>query len=384
MERPSLMGMPANKRVRAVRKFLTVLILTGTVTAGAGAAADLEPELKEPTGPAPTESTAPAVHSRKGFPYSFDDVSGNLVIITCQSPMGGSSGSGFIARMDGKTYIFTNQHVIMGAQSIEFVTIKGEHLKPTAVELSARRDIARLLIDDREDALEISTEAGMGLPCAVYGNSEGAGVATELYGEITGVGADLLEVSAEFVAGNSGSPVLNEKKEVVGIASYVRFSTPSRMTENTRFENQARRFCFRLSNARWAKVNWRKYNEDYGLPYREHEAAVTSLFEIIGGLFEEPFNAVSVSTSDSELRKWCGEYNRIVSNRGSQLRRDVGNSTEVLSAYCQRRARSMESMLEKRDLTGFLREEFEGFAYAYGYAVEAIDYYETKLPGLSY
>ena len=362
----------------------TLIGLGGLLAGAAFAAEDQAPKDGAPVAAAAETKTKQAGGSTANFPYAFDDVSGNLVIITCHAPMGDSAGSGFIANMDGKTYIFTNQHVIMGAETIEFVTVKGEQLKPTAVELSARRDIARLKIPDREDALVIGSDAGMGMPLAVFGNSEGAGVATALYGEVTGVGADLLEVSAEFVEGNSGSPVLNGKKEVIGIASYVRFSQPSRMTENTRFENQARRFCYRLNNVRWVAVNWKKYNQDYGVPYREHEAVVTSVFDIISGLFEEPFRTVSVSTSDSELQKWCGDHNRIVGNKGSQMRRDVGSSAEALSSYCQRRARSLEMKLDKRDLTEFLRDEFEGFVYAYGYATEAIDYFGTKLPGFSY
>ncbi len=33
-------------------------------------------------------------------------------------------------------------------------------------------------------------------------------------------------------------------------------------------------------------------------------------------------------------------------------------------------------------MTGFLREETEGFIYSFQYASEAIDYFNTKLPAL--
>nr|MDA3834155.1 hypothetical protein [Spirochaetales bacterium] len=39
------------------------------------------------------------------IPYSFSDVSENLVIIECTTSMGKMVGSGFIAEMDGKIYI---------------------------------------------------------------------------------------------------------------------------------------------------------------------------------------------------------------------------------------------------------------------------------------
>ncbi len=316
------------------------------------------------------------------FPFSFDDVAQNLVIIECSSELGDSAGSGFIARMDGKTYIFTNQHVIMGADRIEFATVAGEHIAPKGVELALTRDIARLPIDDRDDALTISENVLMNMPLAVFGNSEGGGVATELYGEVTGVGADLVEVSAEFVSGNSGSPVINKNKEVIGIASYVRFSRPSRMTENTKFENKTRRFCYRLTNEKWAPVRWRQYNEKYGKPYQETVALVDSVFDVVGGFFEAPFNTVSESYIDSELERWSGQHNRAVSSSGNQRRVEVGKSTKALAKYCERHARNLGMKLQQRDLTEFLRDEFEGYKGAFEYAAEVINYFNTKLPAM--
>ncbi len=316
------------------------------------------------------------------FSYSFNDISSNLVMITCKMPTGEAAGSGFLGRMDGKTYIFTNQHVIMGAGRIDFITAKGESLKPISVELAASRDIVRLELPDRTDALYISANVGMGSPIAVFGNSEGG--ATELYGKIEGVGADRLEVTAEFVSGNSGSPLLNENREVVGIASYVRISRHNRTTENTRFENKDRRFCYRLNDVQWVPVNWRKYNADYGLAYRENTELVEFLFDIINGMYEEPFSTVPENCSNAELKRWCGDHNRVVSHRSNQFRRELGSSAEALSSFCQRRARSMDIILKHRNLSGFLRNEFEGFESAYSYASEAIDYFGTKLPGVGY
>ena len=330
------------------------------------------------------QNTTEQADAADKIPFSFDDVASNLVIITCQSPYGDTAGSGFIAKMDGKTYIFTNQHVIMGTTHIDFVTVKGEKLRPTGVELSLKRDIVRLPIADRTNALEVGGNAGMGTPLAVFGNSEGAGVATELYGKVTGVGADRLEVSAEFVPGNSGSPVIDKDKKVIGIASYVLSSHTTWMNENTRFENKARRFCYRLTDTRWIPVNWRNYNETYGNTYRENEALVDALFNVINGMYDKPFASVSANCSDNELKKWCDEHNRVIGRRGDQLRRDIGNCAEALSGYCQRRAHSLEDKLDKRDLTAFLREEFEGFVYAYESASDAIAYFGTKLPSISH
>ena len=281
------------------------------------------------------------------FSYTFNDVYDKLVIIECKGKHGSWSGSGFVAAMDGKTYLFTNQHIVLGADTISFKTAKGEVLRPRAVELSATRDIARLLLED-QDAFAVSDNASMGAPLAVFGNSEGSGVATELFGKITGVGAELVEVSAEFVSGNSGSPVLNQDQEVIGIASYVRYSTPSRMKEGTQFENKVRRFCYRLTNVRWARVNWKKYNAEYGYTYRENEAMVETIFNVVNRLYDEPFGRVTENHTDSTLARWSNQHNRAVNSSGSQRRTEVDKSTKVLSHFCQQRARSLELKFKKK------------------------------------
>ena len=79
------------------------------------------------------------VEIKEQFPYSFDDVCDKLVLIECKGRHGDWSGSGFVAVMDGKTYIFINQHIILGADSIRFTTAAGEALRPRAVELAATR-----------------------------------------------------------------------------------------------------------------------------------------------------------------------------------------------------------------------------------------------------
>jgi hypothetical protein len=331
------------------------------------------------------------------FEYSFNDIADNLVIITCEN----SSGSGFIAKMNGKTYLLTNQHVILGSEKISFQTATGRALRPRSVELSARRDIVRLLLTD-EGGFEIADSMSMGSPIGVFGNSEGGGVATELYGKVTGVGADVVEVSADFVKGNSGSPVLNLEQEVIGIASYLRYSRKKRDTEGTRFENQTRRFCHRLTGTKWKPVNWKKYNKDYGKRYRTNEQLVDSIFEIINQWYDSPFGKISADEHpDMDLRKWSTAHNHMVNrivrlndkgratrhqldNTNKQIRKDIGDSATVLAKVCKSRARQMRMLATQKELTEFLRKEFEGYAYSLEYAAKAIDRFGDKLSDINY
>ena len=85
------------------------------------------------------------------FDYTYSDISDRLVVIKHEL----GTGSGFIAAMDGKTYLFTNQHIILGAEKISFTTVSGEKLRPRKVKLSTTRDIARLLLSDETEGFSL-------------------------------------------------------------------------------------------------------------------------------------------------------------------------------------------------------------------------------------
>ncbi len=323
-----------------------------------------------------TERKKSEAENKAHFSFTFNDVSKNLVIIEYKTSLGDMSGSGFIAKMDGKTYLFTNQHVIMGADSIVFKTVTGEKITPLGVELSVERDIARLPIEDREDALIITDTIAKDIPIAVFGNSDGVGVASELHGKINGLGPDLFEVSADFVSGNSGSPVINTNKEVIGIASYVYSPEPNWINEGTKFENQVRRFCYRLTNVKFTPVNWRTYNEKYGKPYLATQNTIDSVLAIVIGWGEDPFRRVPTNNlPDISLNSWSANHNKMVErmadiiekNSGSRsafnkLRDEISQSATDLSNIMRSLSSDMKKMAKDPALTGFLQGEFESYA----------------------
>lgn len=317
------------------------------------------------------------------FDYSFDDISDKLVIISCNSERGRSAGSGFVAKMDGKTYLFTNQHVIMGADSISCRTADGETLTPRGVELSSKRDIARILIEDRE-GFGFSETFALNNPLGVFGNSEGAGVATELYGEVTGLGVDLVEVNAEFVSGNSGSPVLDANQEVIGIASFVRVSwhpdddkkkksekksddtkDDKEEDEEDKFKPKTRRFCYRLDDLKWQRVRWKIYNKEYGELYRETDAATVNIFDIISVWINNPLEPVPLDSDlSSDLKRWIEAHNYLISRRKNgtikhnNFVKEYISSLEKLSSSCSQRSWSLEMFAKKPDMSAFMKEEF--------------------------
>ena len=94
--------------------------------------------------------------------------------------------------------------------------------------------------------------------------SDGQGVVTELEGSIDGVGPDKLEVSYEFVSGNSGGLLVNAKtQEVLGVATFVtRAPKADWVKEGTRFE-EVRRFCVRWTNKEeWVPIAWERFRKE--------------------------------------------------------------------------------------------------------------------------
>ena len=314
---------------------------------------------------------------KAGFDYTFDDLADKLVIITCKGEAGRSAGSGFVAKMNGRTYLFTNQHVIMGADTIRMKTANGETLLPRGVELSKTRDIARIRIDDR-DGFKISEKFAMGIPLGVFGNSEGAGVATELFGEVTGIGVDLVEVSAEFVSGNSGSPVLDKNQEVIGIASYVRvFWEPGEDQEEEDDEpkSKTRRFCYRLTNLEWKPVKWKDYNNRYGKLYRNSETMSANVFNIVSIWSDSPLEKIPDNNDMAQdLADWARRHNDIIDRyqrrqfRKKNFLNAYSESLGILSKACRDRSRRASMFAKQRELSGFLREEFEKHSYSLEYA----------------
>jgi hypothetical protein len=315
---------------------------------------------------------------KQAFPYSFNDIRDNLVIVEHEN----GTGSGFIAKMGEHYYIFTNQHVIFGASKIRFKSVSGKQLHPKKVELSASRDIARLLLDT-DEGFAVSGNIIMDSPIGVFGNSDGAGVATELYGKINGIGADLVEVSADFVSGNSGSPVLNHDKEVIGIASYVRFSGNNRSKKGTKFENKTRRFCYRIADSRWVSVNWGKYNKKYGAPYAENEQLLRSLETIYNDWDGDVSNRIQLGIdSNRHILSWAETHNEMTSKyRGqSKFRSECAKSLETLGGLCKGASLTTAKLLasEEKYLTDFLKDGFKRQANTF-HAYEDLNLYISSL-----
>lgn len=190
----------------------------------------------------------------------FDKVQDKLVIVEGSN----GRGSGFVAKdSDGVKYFYTNKHVVEGQRKIAARLLNGQEIKLGNFQYAEDCDVVRFKISDIYPALEFDLTIPMiGDKVFVFGNSAGAGVATEITGEILGVGPSSIEISNRFVPGNSGSAVLNQDGKIVAIATYVAILAEKNdwRFSGTRYAD-IRRFGIRIMNAKWKSCEFNDFVE---------------------------------------------------------------------------------------------------------------------------
>jgi Trypsin-like peptidase domain len=173
---------------------------------------------------------------------------------------GGGAGSGFICKMSDGIFVCTNQHVVAGMPTVRITRLDNARVAPGVAQAAIGHDLMRFATADAPRPLvamaNVEAEARIGDDVFVLGNSEGARVIQPLSGKLLGIGPDRIEVSAPFVPGNSGSPIIHARTgRVIGIAAYLaqrRYSEYAGHKDTT-----VRRFGYRLDSVRqWQPVSW--------------------------------------------------------------------------------------------------------------------------------
>ena len=176
------------------------------------------------------------------------------------------SGSGFICKSGATTLLYTNIHVVTRFKGLTFTRNDGPVLLPGRGELAAGRDIARFEVTPvpskpLEMITNFESNVRIGDAVVVLGNSGGGGVVTALPGVINGIGPDRIEVSAQFIPGNSGSPIIHiNTGKVIGIATY---HTLLSADPKKGIQSSIRRFGYRIDNgATWESISWPAFQRD--------------------------------------------------------------------------------------------------------------------------
>ena len=148
-------------------------------------------------------------------------------------------GSGVIYKKDGDTaYIFTNNHVISGAEKIDILLASGEKLSGELVGADTYSDIAVIKIAAdkvttiaefaNSDTIKVGeTAIAIGSPLgSVYANTVTQGIISSLSRTVTSqtedgqtISTNAIQTDAAINPGNSGGPLINIQGQVIGINS---------------------------------------------------------------------------------------------------------------------------------------------------------------------
>jgi S1-C subfamily serine protease len=145
---------------------------------------------------------------------------------------GDFSGTAFVIKVEGgSSSLITNYHVVQALYESGGRTVSllhdSERYSAKIVETDPGNDLALLSADQKFPALATVTEdVAPGAPVVVVGAPLGlaqsvtTGVVSAIRDDIPGEhGRTYIQFSAPINPGNSGGPVVNARKEVVGIAS---------------------------------------------------------------------------------------------------------------------------------------------------------------------
>ena len=198
-------------------------------------------------------------------PQLTQEFSNSLVFIEGKA----GSGSGFVCSLGGKKFVVTNQHVIAGNPAAKFTLLDRSPIQTGQASAAVGHDIMTFALSSEAKAMEVMNDveknAAIGDDVSVLGNSNGDRVIAPIAGKLVGIGPDRIEVSAEFVTGNSGSPIVHIKSgKVIGIATYATVRRIDSITGKPKDPPEVKRFGFRLDSVKkWEPIVWPAYTADF-------------------------------------------------------------------------------------------------------------------------
>ena len=268
-----------------------------------------------PTQPAPQPSAtaspitqAQAPSSPTPSPAPQLDILSQVYLVTTDQ----GKGSGFFVVMSDGTFFVTNFHVVEGAKTIDCSNpTRHFTLAGGQIQIATDRDLVRIRAA-RSAGLPLNESPTIGQSAAAYGDSGGKDIVTKLDGKILGVGPRELEVSSEFIPGNSGGPIITSSGDVVAVATYVARETgiPDWVKSGTRFKG-TRRFGVRVSNdIKWTPMPLATF-EDQSARISKTDDLIDELIATSRELIYDPFQrAIQTNFPDIEaISNFVNNYN---------------------------------------------------------------------------
>jgi hypothetical protein len=300
-----------------------------------------------------------------GKGISFDEEQMKNLLVNIDLDEG--SVCGFLANMDGNQYVLTNTQLISGHPRFTLSTLSGTMLRPSKIELSATRDLARI---------QVESDAGLNLATAVPDDTEivlaGFNSSQSSYSEMGGIVQNATEerfdITSAFGKENCGSPVLTAKMEACGIASNIDYYTNTGLS----WGPASRTFIYRIEGDSWFAPNWKQYDTLFGKPLRSADSFRQQVYGLAGNWMKNLKSRIETEEDlPLEVQRWIKQHNGMVSNledkrssskKGSDpnksFRKDFSDSCSALVAMCEAKAKTLAFVAEQKNTTPFTSNEF--------------------------
>lgn len=200
-----------------------------------------------------------------------------------------------------------------GNQNVKIRTLDSSVLNIGTLGFARDYDLAVAMQDSIQGGLEVMQQVdknvSIGDDVLVLGNSQGSGVVTEISGKVTGIGPELVEVDAKFVAGNSGSPIIHVKTgKVIAIATFAVIRKLDTLGKDSQF-TEIRRFGYRLDTVpKWEFRQWDGFQKE-GDTVAEVERKSESLIILLRDIFDDGIvNARLHQDGNAALSRCVSEY----------------------------------------------------------------------------
>ncbi len=281
--------------------------------------------------------------------------------------LGGKSIGGFVAELEGKTYVFTNAQLISGHDRFTISTLSGESVQLKKIELSATRDLARFLVDKRP-SMAIDSAVTAGESISVYDYTT-PGSVHALPGRVGKVYDGRFQVESGFSENHYGSPVTKENGSVCGIATLANFY----MYASDDWNSSTIRTVYQLEGDTWYSPRWKKYNSTYGKTLRETDEFRSDIYEMAKQWMADPQQRQETKEDIKyglDVERWLKQCNGLVTaiedaasdvknnDRYRSVRKDFSDCCTALVDTCQHKARNLTFLAKDPKISPFLKKEF--------------------------
>jgi hypothetical protein len=297
--------------------------------------------------------------------FGFDpDLMNNLLV---RIQLEKDSVCGFIAKMDGKFHVLTNTQLISGHNRFTLSTLSGTALRPSRIELSTTRDIARIQIES-EKGLGIASNVVDETTVSLVDFSSSGSSFSEIGGMVQSANKERFDISIPFSAKHCGSPVLNADMQVCGITSNIDYYKSTGAT----WGSTARHFVYKIEGTSWFSPNWKQYDKFFGKPLREADTFREQIYALAVAWMKNLKSRIETDEDVGlDVERWIKQHNGMVSNLGRKrsskggsnptkgFQKDFSDSCNALVDICSSKAKTLTFVSEQKNATPYIGNQFK-------------------------